>query len=347
MAGRRVIYLDMNMWVNMSKGLHDEDECWAEVVDQLVHFVNEGRCIVPLSAAHYLELWHRVQKESRESVGRVMRDVSRYLTILSPHMVRQLEAQALALSWTDGIWATVQEAIVGYGASHAFGRPEGRFRFVESVASSDGTVPEGAAVAPEPGWDRPVRESGLWEWYQLVGHQAQLENQEGLDRAPEHRFGATSLESELRLRDTLRARPLSPARLRDLMVVQEYESMHEYILAALTELGYEAPTALISGGLAVESAPYVRDVIRAMPSANVWSTLRFLKHRDFNLPWEQHDWTDLWALSVAIPYCDAVITEKRWAHLAGSGGLSAQYNTIVTAGLSGLQTVLNIEGHDR
>jgi hypothetical protein len=74
------------------------------------------------------------------------------------------------------------------------------------------------------------------------------------------------------------------------------------------------------------------------------STLRFLKHRDLNLPWDQHDWTDMWALSVAIPYRDVVVTEKRWAHLATSGGLGSRYGTSVTSGRHAIEAELELVG---
>jgi hypothetical protein len=47
------------------------------------------------------------------------------------------------------------------------------------------------------------------------------------------------------------------------------------------------------------------------------------------------------ALSVALPYCDAVITERRWAHLARASGLAARYGTDVSFGVSALEALLD------
>jgi hypothetical protein len=92
------------------------------------------------------------------------------------------------------------------------------------------------------------------------------------------------------------------------------------------------PASLRTGGWAAGILPAIKDLIASVPSARTWSTLRHLKHRDLNLPWEQHDWTDLWTLSVAIPYCDIVATEMRWSHLAAVSGLDAHFRTTVVAG---------------
>ncbi|GAB11611.1 hypothetical protein GOARA_079_00010, partial [Gordonia araii NBRC 100433] len=149
----------------------------------------------------------------------------------------------------------------------------------------------------------------------------------GFDRTPEHRVGHQQLDHELRVRDWLRSHPQQRRRLQDILLVEEFESIREYVENACIERRVRPPEPLRKWG--PESAQTMRGLIRSIPSADVWATLRYLKHRDLNLPWEQHDWTDLWALSVAIPYCDAVVTEKRWAHLAAVGGFEGQYGTSV------------------
>lgn len=94
-----------------------------------------------------------------------------------------------------------------------------------------------------------------------------------------------------------------------MVLAEEFGSVREYVENACRENRMRPREALRTGNWAPESAGAMRTLVRSMPSADVWSTLRFLKHRDLNLPWEQHDWTDMWALSVAIPYCDVVVTE--------------------------------------
>jgi hypothetical protein len=80
-------------------------------------------------------------------------------------------------------------------------------------------------------------------------------------------------------------------------------------------------------------AEAMRAFVLGLPSVDVLVTLREWKHRDLSHPWEQHDQTDIHALSVAIPYADVVVTERRWAHLANASGLAKRYETNV-CGLS-------------
>lgn len=339
-AARRVLYLDMNVWVEMARGLKHADPGWRQLRDRLVEGTEDGTLAVPLSPAHYLELWHRRDAASREDIARVMRDVTHYATIPSPHLIRQREAQALVRTWAGAGADPLgnESPIVGRGAAHAFGRPTGRFRFVTSVASADGTRSEGPA-APAPDWAE-FRNHPEFEWLQLAGHPELLAAEEGLDRAPEHRFGSGELQRELALRENLRRNPLTGARLHDLIVAQEFESIREYIEEVCIAERVPVPLSLRTNSWGADSKSAVKSLVEALPSANAWSTLRYHKHRDLNLPWEQHDWTDLWALSVAIPYCDVVVTEKRWTHLAKMGGLDQRFGTEIGSGRSLLERAL-------
>lgn len=341
----RILYLDMNLWVDMARACARGEPVWLHIRDQLTRSVQAGRIVVPLSPAHYLELWHRRDHASRRNVAELMRDITGYATIPSPHVVRQLEAAALVESWVDPSRSMpTGRDLLGHGAAHAFGRPYGRFRFVENVASLDGTVPEGPPVDPSPEWEEARKHAG-WEWFQLFGLNEDISEELGFDRTPEHRFGTAQLDHELRVRDWLRSHPRERRRHQDMVLAEEFESVREYVETICIERRVPPPEALRTGNWGPNSGDAMRRLVRSMPSADAWSTLRFLKHRDLNLPWEQHDWTDLWALSVAIPYCDAVVTEKRWAHLATLGKLGNRYETLVGSGRSAVELELEqVEG---
>lgn len=116
--------------------------------------------------------------------------------------------------------------------------------------------------------------------------------------------------------------------------------MREYIEEVCMRLRVQVPASLRSGNWGTDSHGAITDLVASIPTARTWSTLRYHKHRDLNLPWEQHDWTDLWALSVAIPYCDVVVTEKRWKHLAGRSGLDRHFRTAIVSGRTAFESAL-------
>jgi hypothetical protein len=335
-----VVYLDMNMWVSMVRGTSQGDQRWIAARSALETAVSRGQVVVPLAVAHYLELWHRREQRSREQVGALMREVTGYVTIPSPYVVRRREVRALVtqlagepsslLSMTD---------LLGHGAAHAFGSRHGRFRFVESLASADNALSEGPAVAPPDNWEALERSGPAWEWLQLVGTQAILES-EGVERTPEHRYGTQHMQAEMELRERIVREPGTPTQLWNFLVADELKSLTDEINEIAEELDVDPNLFFSSGVLGRTGSESVHAFVAALPSAFAWATLRYWKHRDLTHPWEQHDWTDISALSVAVPYCDAVITERRWAHMIKAAGLAERHGTRAGYGIAALDALL-------
>jgi hypothetical protein len=332
----RVLYLDMNVWVELARAATPE---WVALREDLEKATTEGRVVLPLSTGHYLELWHRSATESREDVGRVMRDLSGYATLASVEWVRHAELVA-AIDTARGISSTGPDRgdVLGQGAAHAFGSPYGRFRFVESLA--DDTTPEGPATSPPDGWPEPDELRGPgWEWFQLVGT-AEVVAKDGIERTPQHRRGTAYAATELALREALETEPALRARLTDLIVAQELAGLTDDINTLCRERDWDPHRLFLAhtgpGGPPAAAQAFVR----SLPTVHVFATLRYWKHRDTTHPWEQHDFTDLAVLATAIPYCDAVVTERRWAHLVRVSGLAGEYGTRVGSGIRGVRDVL-------
>lgn len=89
-----VVYFDMNVWVSMTKGYVSRNPRWEAVKASMQGAVSAGRIVIPLSAAHYLDLWHRRDQRSREQVGVLMRDLSQYVAIKPTYWVRYHEVRA-------------------------------------------------------------------------------------------------------------------------------------------------------------------------------------------------------------------------------------------------------------
>lgn len=339
--GPAVVYLDMNVWVSLTRGCARGDGRWGAARSGLEDAVSSGRIVVPLSAAHYLELWHRRDRRSREQVGAVMRELSAYATISSPYVVRRREVRGFVSQLVDRPSAPLSASdVIGSGAVHAFGSSHGRFRFVASLASPDGATVEGPAVQPTDNWDALDRSGSRWEWLQLVGTQSILES-EGVERTPEHRYGTQYMQNELKLRTRLISDPKLRRQLWDFLVTDELNSLLDEINEICEEIGVDPRGFFLSGALGATPRQSVCTFVASLSSAFAWATLRYWKHRDVTHPWEQHDWTDISALSVAVPYCDAVITERRWAHMIAASGLAGRYNTQVGHGITALELLLD------
>jgi hypothetical protein len=325
-----VVFFDMNVWVEMAKGLAVGDDAWRHRFNQLKSMVDGNRIRIVLSLSNYLELWHRGTQASREDIGRLMRDLTNYATFAPVEAVRKLEVDALVRRHVgQQLWISIDE-VLGEGVSHAFGSRFGRFRFVESLASADGATSEGRAVPAPDSWLELDLEGPKWEWLNLVGTQEILER-DGLERAPQHRLGTARVEAEVRIRNLVASGDLSRARLRDLIITDEIGTLTDSINQSCWEARAQ-PHGLFMENPSFDSpAEGMRAFVNGLPSVDALATLREWKHRDLNHQWDQHDLADLLSLAVAVPYADTIVTERRWAHLCDASGLARKYATRICA----------------
>jgi hypothetical protein len=73
-----------------------------------------------------------------------------------------------------------------------------------------------------------------------------------------------------------------------------------------------------------------------MPTTDIMMNLRNQRNNQFEKAIEPNDLNDLSFLSVAIPYCDVVVTEKQWVDLAKRKGVDRKYNTVLLSDLAEL-----------
>ncbi len=335
----RLLYLDMNCWVQMARGIQTTDPGWVEAAETLQRAVEAQLVRVPLSAAHYLELWHRSDPVSRTQVGALMRDISGFASLLAFEEVQRREISAFVAAEAGRAQPIDVASILGRGAEHAFASPYGRLRFVESVASGD--RPEGPPSEPPAnlGQFRELLGDDGWDWFQLVGEDDFVKST-FVERTPQHRLGAAYQQAQEHLRSAFLNDPGMRARLADAVALDEFLN----VLDAVNEICESQrvdPVGLFMESRNTDGPPgAIRDFVARVPTADVLATHPTWRHRHFTHPWDQHDRTDLLALAVAVPYCDYVVTERRWAHLVRASGLAKRYHTGIGAGLVAVQAAI-------
>jgi hypothetical protein len=71
------------------------------------------------------------------------------------------------------------------------------------------------------------------------------------------------------------------------------------------------------------------DFIKEIPTFYVLFNLSYQNEKNYNRRINRNDIYDISSLSIAIPYCDIVVTEKHFASIAKSVKLDEIYNTII------------------
>jgi hypothetical protein len=123
-------------------------------------------------------------------------------------------------------------------------------------------------------------------------------------------------------------------RLRDVVAARYLAlEIHPTLDEESTQRGIDFPGLFPQPGAA-------RRFTDSMPSADVWITLLTARHRNPQTRWIANDIYDADALSVAIPYCDLVATERHAAHLLHAEGLPKRVGTTVVTTLDELVAAL-------
>lgn len=334
-----LVYLDQNVWVALSKGVQSGDAATQVIVDRLIGLRDADVISVPLSTAHYLETWHRRDAASRHALAAVMRDVTAYATLAPIHDVERASVRS-EIRRRFGFSPQPLDAVLGYGVNHAFGVPTGRFRFVSSIATDQ--QPEGPPIGVPPDFLALAEAGGeAWEWFNLSGPE-ELLVMDGIDAAPQHRRGTSDARFELEVRDLLQHEDEYRRRLGDLIVTQELIRTLDYVNDACEELNLN-PRLLFNPR---DMKATARSFVQAVPVTDVIHRLRVHRHRNHSFPIEQHDYTDMAVLGLAIPHCAVVVTERRWAHAARQEGLDHKYGVSLCASLKELDLALDQLGNE-
>jgi hypothetical protein len=336
--GALSVYLDTKDWIACAQARtgHSAGARFRSCYEFLLDATTSGRVRVVLSAGSYMELnlalpIHRVRH--RTDLADVITEITRFWNIRcrSDLLEAQFE-QALhdrfgrpmfpahpdvfgpGVTWAFG--GTVLDAPVGSApgmaeAGAARWGPEGYLRFVDvSARMLEYCVLRGARpkdVAFMPGYDLdPVRRQEEERLLRDQDLQQRLVDDRGL---------------KVKLDDVLDAREL------------------------YWELGPSLPRLLDRAAMSVESFFYkgrdwLSDFVNSLPTIAVQLALRrqgVLNSRS----WKINDQRDLDHLSLGVPYCDVVVTDRAAAAALRRGHLDERLGTVVLNDLAELPGVLS------
>jgi hypothetical protein len=157
----------------------------------------------------------------------------------------------------------------------------------------------------------------------------------GMEDGHHRVYGQGYVEAEQRIAEGLRQHDPTRQHLADLIAASEIID----ILQPLNEAFARAPIAKQESA-ELETAEGMTGLLMDLPSRAVTYELRRLRHQSRDSKWKPNDLEDVASLSVAIPYCDVVVTEKQWFHTARRAKLDRRFNTVILHDLKDLAAVL-------
>lgn len=317
------VYLDQKDWINLSRANQGlpSGEAFSDVLLVARAGVEQGLVSFPLSLIHYMETYHRNDWKSRFDVADVMAELSLFHAIASPTAVVPAEIDR-ALKKRFGRPVKPRPLhVFGHGLRHAAN--DESFQF---------SIPDDLPISKE-GWIEFERElSEDWERASLRGPPVNTPLP-WLDTHAHRQVEQTYQQSEQALTQKLKQSGWGKGdELRRFMLASGLIDILDPLLAALERAAISLDEFF---NLDQESATaFLRDV----PSRWVLFEMR----RDLHARGvhEEGDIRDLAALSVAVAYCDVVVTEKQWVHVLTQAGVDEMMQTTLLSNAADLPRVI-------
>jgi hypothetical protein len=324
----KLVYLDLNHWIGLadaSSGRRQGDN-YRDALAACRDAQLSGGVIFPLSGVHYMEIAKIVDPSRRANLATIMEELSGFTTLTSRTVIMRLEIESVLereLSLNPSGAPAVR--LLGWGAQHSVVGFEGDVRIVDETGAdvterTRTTV--GAAAFDQLLVDaRLTLERGLLKGPSDDAEVAKLRaNGWQPDAAVKVAQERADRETELVgiLNDDPRWRR---GRLRD--VISAREVVHE-IWDAFAEC---LQAKGISSLQWLDDRQRIRGFVRAMPSAEIVVEMKTARHRNPSSTWDTNTIFDIDAMALAVPYCDAVVTERHANSVLERAGLGERMST--------------------
>lgn len=322
------VYLDMNHWYALGAariGRPGQPE-HVEIFERLQELVAQGRLVCPLSAVHYMELTENPRAGLRQEAASAMILLSTFSTLPSIDLVvvEELEQEL------HRRFGKPQDPMVvpklGWGAGFAFGQPISIEPSAE-LAARLGDSAEQAKLEANYLLEKSILESTDATRDEIPGYNPNSA------RAIAHKQIAT-------LKDYIAAMRADPE-----FSKRPVDAIYAWQLSA--EILDQYTRALIRAGFVGAMRPFkskdeMTDFVDHLPSRRVAARMyvQYVKNRA--VEWKVNDLRDVAALSLAIPYCDVVATDRKAWNAANEARLGEEFGTGIYATLKDLAAHLNL-----
>jgi hypothetical protein len=317
------VYLDQNHWIYLSKAFNgaarsDEE---ADAARMICASVEAGYASYPLSTAHVYETWKTRRAERRLPLARAMALISQNHAIAPPGQLLPPELDR--------------------ALQRRFGRPE-RLLPLQPFGHGMAHLSGGIAPALDPEIVRALRQRHpeLAQRHIIDWNDALLLAGPAVDLP----FGEIR-QPPLHIAETYAAE--QQAQLGRFAEFGSDQDERRRAVAAHMLLDIRDPLqqAQVRAGLSTDQvlalgADGLTDFMLDLPSRVGLLEMTWQQHANPQTRWAPNDLNDLVFLSLAVGYCDVVVTERRWHHMLTRNDVCKRLGTVVLRRLADLPEVL-------
>lgn len=300
----RIIYLDQNIWINLSKAYYGIDKSLElkEVCDKLINASEEGNVICPLSVTHLIETLRHMNKDRRKRLAKFMVKISKGFTIcpytiVIPREIKNAIYKRLGMEPLD-----ISKNVIGKGIAHSWGK----------ICTIKGDVPE------------KIRKELLEEFNSPEAMEYFLSEPTLAEKSKDRKndYDLINKIEEIRAEES----KIKDKDLKYRVCAKKYLSSVLVPMVEKINIDWGLPKdTLISGFSEKQWFDFFKDV----PTSYCSFSLSDRVDRNLNRRTDKNDLYDISALAIAIPYCDVVVAESMFSSLAIQAKLHKEYDTII------------------
>lgn len=314
------VSLDQHHWVGLAKVIKRRggDPTYQTILELGAALRSAGLVRFPLSTDRYHETL-RCPTHQRIDLASAMAALSGYETLLQLDTLTVAEIDYALCALDPAVLAPEPVPVFGDGCLHAFGR-----RSLANSLRIAGPV-EGLGLPPE-------RLAFLTEQMRAVVRESWARQFEWSALSGDPRVHP--LDPSLRVKYDAARTQFAIEEQRRLALVHDHgwDPRKAAYFYAFELHATPITTRSIEHGVDLALVPLDTDpfgFIESIPTVHVLAELLGHQYRNPRTTWTKTDWADMRTLCVAVPYCDAVAPDKKWAAAVAATGLGARYGTQV------------------
>jgi hypothetical protein len=318
----KCVYLDQNKWIDLARAHYDREDGrkFQATLARVKAAIESGRLLLPMSGVHIMETVAPEDAGRRQRLAEFMVQLSGNRSICTHMIISKFEIrQAVMRRLGHDFRTSVRQQIVQDGLYGALD--------VEPAVSgvSHEIAQEVLALAYKPETSVKI----LCDAVKRDEIRAMREEQE-----------RALVELEEARRRAVEQLTLDERRRAALFELFTTSAPGRELLAVLVELNIPM-RGFIDGFKTTEE--WV-SFFHSIPTIEMLNELTLARDRDTGRKIHRNDFKDIAFLSVAIPYCNAVVMENYFGHLVQSTGLAGKYGTRVLTDLNDLPDYLASAG---
>jgi hypothetical protein len=297
-----IVHLDEKDWIELSRGYYGIDPSFTSASEAVVRAAEIGRAMFPLSIVHFSETIRNLNQERRMRLARFMVAVSKGWTIAPPITFIKWEIENACRKLVGIPQYNLVGLLIRKGVSNLLGaRGEIRVKDPNSSTISQDQIQQILEKIESP-------ETLLWL---LQNGFAQSHLQRIRRRAEVYAEEIERTRSQLyRVPDKKERHK----RAKGMHFVKDY--IAQKVVVFMLSHGMNPDFAELLG-----DPDKVTQFLKSMPVSNCLFELSFFRDMQRQRRVQPNDLNDITSLSVALSYCDVVLTEPMWQAVINSRNL--------------------------